>query len=75
MWRKATRLLGTRGKRVSLPDYSMWSFGGHAWGEALWSVLHGQPIRSNMIPERAHELFNLWGPNGRFPDSRFNTQK
>jgi len=72
--RKIARFLTTHGKR-SLPDYAFWEFRGQAWGEAVWSVLHGQPIRSFIIPKRAHELLNFWGPNGRFKNSRFNMNK
>lgn len=62
----------SRGKRGSLPDYAFWEFRGDAWGEAIWNLLHGQPIRSFTIPEGAHRLLNLWGPNGRLKNSRFN---
>lgn len=75
MWRMATRLFGKRGKSGSLPRYAFWEFRGHSWGEAIWSVLHGQPIRSFIIPERASKLLNFWGPNGRFKNSRFNRNK
>ena len=56
----------SKGSR-SLPDYSLWEIGGHSWGEAVWSILHKKPIRSLIIPERAHRVLNLWGPNGWFP--------
>lgn len=70
MWKMVTRLLSKPGKVQSLPDYSYWQFRGHSWGEAIWSVLHKAPIRSFIIPERAHKLLNLWGPNGWFPGKR-----
>ena len=68
------RVFGARRIR-KLPDYSLWEIGGHSWGEAAWSVLHRKPIRSNIIPEAAHKVINLWGPNGVLRNSRFNTYK
>jgi hypothetical protein len=53
----------TRPQGGSLPRHVLWEFRGHAWGEAIYSVLHGQPIRSFIIPERANKLLNFWGPN------------
>ena len=70
MWKMVTGLLSKGAKGRGLPDYSLWEFRGHSWGEAMWSVLHKQPIRSLIIPERAHKLLNLWGPNGWFPGKR-----
>ncbi len=69
-----TRLFSARSKS-SLPHYAFWEIGGHSWGEAVWSVLHRKPIRSNIIPAHAHKLLNLWGPNGLLRNSRFNTYK
>jgi hypothetical protein len=41
----------------------------------VWSIVHRQPIRSLIIPERAHKLINLWGPNGRLAASRLIKSK
>lgn len=73
MMRTIGRLLGL-GARNSrrLPHYSYWEVGGHAWGEAVWSILHRAPIRSNMIPNGAHKVLNLWGPNGHLRNTRWN---
>lgn len=55
-----------------MPDYTLWTFRGDAWGEAVGNILHRQPIRSFTIPMRVHAVINLWGPNGRLKHSRFN---
>jgi hypothetical protein len=55
-----------------LPEWTYWEIGDWWIGEAVWSVTHGQPIRYGALPERVARVVNLWGPNGRFPNSRFN---
>lgn len=72
--RQIIRMLSVR-NTTSLPNYAFWEVGGHSWGEAAWSLLHRTPIRSNIIPDPAHKLLNLWGPNGLLRNSRFNTYK